>query len=501
MSPTFLNDVFEAVIDYVTAADLLPEHSDELPAARSAAEKARHAPHRESIHVGAGGDRAYRNLDLEAFVLEKLLSHLRQSFPTHCDLELLAVALPCYLGPRDDWRARTAPPGVFCDELLELFRIYLPPEAMEPQRARLADAALRKAVQIALAYGGMWRRSEVTGEDRSREWNHVWPGTFQELASTTRKIVIGCFKLLNAKVRGFHRKTSAIPRQDVEELDGISLDLTQEFIFGENFWNTSEDVREDGREVQESGRIHYPLRSWDPGCASLYILLQMHVFGMPLHKAKERLEAGKVAGGRIYPRLDDLKVDDVAFQWYPQRGETVANAVEYCGDENDKPGGGVACIAAKKLPIVPGEYFPTKTFWTCKTCGVYVESRRRANPVWVAPSQSGQGELVDVRERLERLISDCEDPEKRVLSLILKGEEDVHIAEVTGEKTEHIRQLRKKLKNEFPGGAARLLPPDSCPCGASEFAQRPTAISVRRKYVDPMDRGDGFDPERTDAPK
>jgi hypothetical protein len=500
MSPTSLNEVIEAVIGYVTEHDLLPDQSDERPAARSAAEKARHAPHRESIHAGAGGDRAFRDLDLEAFVLEKLMPHLRQRFPTNCDLDLMAVALPCYLGPRDEWRARREPPGVLCDELLEVFRIYLSQEAVEPACARLADAELRTAVQIALAYGGKWRRSKVTGADRNPEWNHVWPGTTQELTTTTREIVIGCFKILNAKVRGFHRKTSALAPQENEELEGISLDLTQEFVYGIDLWNTPEDGPDDGREVQESGKIRFPLQSWDPGRGSLYTWLQMHVFGMPLSEAKKRLEAGKVGGGRLYPRLVDLKVDDVAFQWYPQRGETEADAAEYCGEDNGKPGGGMACIAPKKLPIVPGEYIPKKTFWTCNSCGYYVESRRRAKPEWIAPNQSGQGDLVDVRERLKRLMSDCEDPERDVLILILNGEDDVHIAEATGEKAGRIRQLRKKLKKEFPHGAARLLPPDSCPCGASEFAQRPTAISVRREYADPMDRGDQFDPERTDAP-
>ena len=450
---------------------------------------------------------------LENFFCNTLLPKLRRQFPTLSNLEIYAIALPSYIGPRGRAGSEPLPPPVeACTELLGLFTQFVSPDDSLDRQSQLA-------VQIGLAYGWRWRRQiRASGPDPDG-WNEPWARALQEFAEMTRNFAKHHlfaernFRSLEQEVRGFEFPVGT--EQEIEDFYSLVLDLTMGFVG-------------DGQTVHRDKC----LANWDPAAGPFYNWLSLAIMDTG-YSAEERrakkagpIKTNFVVQGLLYQELKragQLVADDVAMQFCLQCGKTV----EYCG--------GTCCgwptlIRTKMLLLVPSRYGTRIAFWGCaglSFVGEVVAIDSAAQKVTLRPMDGplaargtdepltfrvvGKPSLAlcgkwhpELKDFCPRMILHVGYAERRVAERDQEagGQPETALAigqiegtqlriayKLWGTDTPEFERLQKRIQkgkrldwdHYFEWSKIREKP-SRCPCGCEQTSQVATALSVQLRY-------------------
>lgn len=215
-------------------------------------------------------------VNLEEYFSQTLHPQLCANFPNLDDIVLGVVGLMAYLGPL----GAPFPPAPLRDELIELARNYT--NAL-PHREPLG-----LEVELAIAYGGLWKREARCG---NRRWDEHWTGAVQELIDTARNFIVRTIRQLDYLIEDF-----TPPYENV--LRDYSNDIVGEFT-GALFPTSSARYKQ-----------YHTIRMWDPAKGNLYNYLNMAIRGGK--QPNNRLQTNRFNQGLLFKCLQDDKLLDAA---------------------------------------------------------------------------------------------------------------------------------------------------------------------------------------------
>jgi hypothetical protein len=311
--------------------------------------------------------------NLEGYVSHTLYPQLRRQFPDTDAVMLSVVGLMAYLGPD----GAGFPPSSLCHELSDHVANYTGTLSL-PER-------LERIVQLALAYGCGWGRTEECRSGVAR-WDGRWPGAVQDLVEAASHLVLQTVKILVDTVRNF----PPIWQQDRTQIQEDAEAIVAEFI---------------GRKPESTGaryKRYQLIQEWDPTTGNLYGFLKRAIRGGGNQHG--RLQPNWFRTGLLFTVLkerEQINIGNVAFQKCKQH----AHVTEYNGGVCVQCGG-ATFLFYKTLLIVPGVYIG-REFWHCPnheydwqqtpfcpSCG----HPRPGNPAWQCdcPKQRNWLDLVTV---------------------------------------------------------------------------------------------------------